>query len=173
MSREIIFSIFVQLDGTRVNFEKGEKLVKGKTKKKLLTSMTIAATLATTTTAATTTASTTTTTTTTAKTMTTTATADASIMEKIDSLSGQPRDKFLFDPLRIFFAPLSRKKGFFIFLNSDGPFYNLVKCVIGTQISGKERQKANLRDRERMCACVCACLRESENEEIVGSDDIF
>ena len=169
MSREIIFSIFVQLDGTRVNFEKGEKLVKGKTKKKLLTSMTIAATLATTT-AATTTASMMTTT---AKTMTTTATADASIMEKIDSLSGQPRDKFLFDPLRIFFAPLSRKKGFFIFLNSDGPFYSLVKCVIGTQISGKERQKANLRDRERMCACVCACLRESENEEIVGSDDIF
>ena len=78
MSREIIFSIFVQLDGTRVNFEKGEKLVKGKTKKKLLTSMTIAATLATTT-AATTTASMMTTT---AKTMTTTATADASIMEK-------------------------------------------------------------------------------------------
>ena len=122
-------------------------MVKGKTKKKLLTSMTIAATLATTTTAATTTASTTTTTMTT----TATATADASIMEKIDSLSGQPRDKFLFDPLRIFFAPLSRKKGFFIFLNSDGPFYSLVKCVIGTQISGKERQKANLRDRERVC----------------------
>ena len=111
MSREIIFSIFVQLDGTRVNFEKGEKLVKGKTKKKLLTSMTIAATLATTT-AATTTASMMTTT---AKTMTTTATADASIMEKIDSLSGQPRDKFLFDPLRKFFLHLSVEKKFFFF----------------------------------------------------------